>query len=630
MRIKSVEITNFRCLKHVDIAFDDITTFIGPNGAGKSTVLRALDWFFNGDKKSSLTDEDVHFAADEKKMIVRVDFTDISAQDREALGDKYAPEGVDELSVQKTWDQGSEKITGKALAFAPFELVRSGANASERGDIYKRYRAEHPELDLPNWSSDAAMKGVMDEWERGHRDLLTEAQISDTNFFGFAGQGKLSGLFDYVFVGADLRASEESMDTRSSIVGRILEKAIDRTAANEALATLSQELAARHAAINQEHIDTQVTELSQALTDEVQSFTSGRHVQIMPAILDYTPQTTRFKVRIGDGGYDTDVEKQGHGFQRALLISALKLLAQHGAGEGNESVLCLAVEEPELFQHPTQAKAFASTLRTLAETAEAGIQIVYATHSPYFIEPRYFDQIRRVHREQVAGEGGHVTVSVTHATVDAVCRILDGYMDSDAVRRRLDNACLNELREALFAEAVALVEGTDDKGILEGAASNQGSILSLSGIEIALASKVNMYLPAAILRELKIPCYILFDGDNGKEQRMIDSGHNATTIAAEKTATITQNRKLLAFIGATEEDWPESYGSELFSAFPDTLETFISEQWPELETKKAEIITAGLGYPGKDSYTYFLAAKGADGDVPEPLAQIIDKLRSLV
>src|SRR6185312_16838749 len=97
--------------------FDQITTFIGPNGAGKSTVLRALDWFFNADsKKSTLTDEDLYFGATEAKILVRVDFDNLSAVDRAKLG-KYAPPGVDTVSIWRTWVEGAEKVTGKALAF---------------------------------------------------------------------------------------------------------------------------------------------------------------------------------------------------------------------------------------------------------------------------------------------------------------------------------------------------------------------------------------------------------------------------------------------------------------------------------------------------------------------------------
>src|SRR5256885_1849030 len=69
------------------------------------------------------------------------------------------------------------------------------------------------------------------------------------------------------------------------------------------------------------------------------------------------PRTT-FDVAILDGTNPTTVDRQGHGFQRTLLISALQLLAQSGAAAA-DGVICLAVEEPELFQHPIQAQTFA-------------------------------------------------------------------------------------------------------------------------------------------------------------------------------------------------------------------------------------------------------------------------------
>lgn len=89
MKIKKVEVKNFRTLKDVEIPFDSVTTFIGPNGSGKSTVLRALDWFFNG-KPGVLTDKDCSFGTSNESIEVGVMFGDLTQKDREALG-KYAP-----------------------------------------------------------------------------------------------------------------------------------------------------------------------------------------------------------------------------------------------------------------------------------------------------------------------------------------------------------------------------------------------------------------------------------------------------------------------------------------------------------------------------------------------------------
>lgn len=70
-----------------------------------------------------------------------------------------------------------------------------------------------------------------------HPDELTATDIAlDNHFFGFAGQAKMSGIFDYVFVNVDLRASEEGRDAKSSVIGRILEQTVDREAADLASA----------------------------------------------------------------------------------------------------------------------------------------------------------------------------------------------------------------------------------------------------------------------------------------------------------------------------------------------------------------------------------------------------------
>ena len=232
MKIKSVQIKNFRTLKDVTISFDSVTTFIGPNGAGKSTVLRALDWFFNG-KHGSLTEKDCSFGADTENIEIQVTFCDLTDKDREALG-KYAPEGAATFTAWKRRaPDGSEILSANAKSFASFNAIKAAGTAGEKRELYSSLRKENQELDLPSASTAAAIDQAMTAWEAAHTDLLTDApETLQTNFFGFNSGGKMSGLFDFVLVTADLRASEESTDGKSSIIGRILESSVDRAAAD--------------------------------------------------------------------------------------------------------------------------------------------------------------------------------------------------------------------------------------------------------------------------------------------------------------------------------------------------------------------------------------------------------------
>lgn len=115
MRIKAVEIENFRSAKHLVCDFDAVTSLIGPNGAGKSNVLRALDWFFNGPKGSN-SPEDVHRGAEagpegEARIRVRVDFDQLTDEDRSALGPRYCPDvETTTFTAWRSWQAGADKI----------------------------------------------------------------------------------------------------------------------------------------------------------------------------------------------------------------------------------------------------------------------------------------------------------------------------------------------------------------------------------------------------------------------------------------------------------------------------------------------------------------------------------------
>ncbi|MHB8439352.1 MAG: AAA family ATPase [Acidimicrobiales bacterium] len=629
MRIASVGISNFRCLRQVDLDFDEVTTFIGPNGAGKSSILRALNWFFSGDK-SELSAEDVYSGApqDEQRIRVRVTFDRLTDGDRNALGQKYAPGEVDTFTAWRTWEDGSDKITGKALAFRPFEAVRSAQGADAKKAALAQAREAHPDFGLPIWKSLSATAEAMDEWERAHPEDLEEAEVSDTHFFGFHGQGKLSGLFDYVLVTADLRASEESVDGRNTIIGRILERAVDRDAADEAFRCLAQEVTTRQEQINDTHLTGQLNDLADALSREVGAFTTGRQVQLRASAPEVRPLPTRVDVKIRDELVETTVERQGHGFQRALLISSLKLLASRGAKTGDGSVICLAIEEPELFQHPTQAKVFAAVLRALAQDESNGLQVAYATHSPYFIEPRYFDQVRRVSRERVT-IGEHADVRIFHASMDRVCQRLSGYVKEEAIRSRFHQVCIRNLSEALFAEAVALVEGDDDKAVLDGIAARSVS-LAHHGIAVAAANgKDNLLVPYAILEGLGIPALIAFDNDKDLRTRMAGSGRAEKDIAAAEAAHRTVNHRLLKYFGLPEEDYPEGLLSSALVAIPDTLEALIETDWPEWKPTKDKIIGEGRGVRSKNAATYALAAEECTVEPAGMLASIVRAVRSL-
>ncbi|MBV1838393.1 ATP-dependent endonuclease [Acetobacter estunensis] len=623
MQIQTVRIRNFRALKDVTIPFDSVTTFIGPNGAGKSTVLRALDWFFNG-KLGTLTDQDCSFGVIEEDIEVQVTFSDLTQKDRDALG-KYAPDNASTFTAwRRRSPDGSDVLSANAKGFPDFNVIKAASAASTKKELYAQLQRSKPELHLPVAKTGAAVDEAMTAWESSHTSHLADAPESlQTNFFGFNSGGKMSGLFDYVLVTADLRASEESVDGKSSIIGRILERSVDRAAADEEIAKIVEESRTQQQKVYEEKFNAQLETMTFQLNAVVSSYSPGRAVTVSPAEVELKAPKTTFEVAVLDGTTSTAVERQGHGFQRTILISALQLLAQSGAASA-EGVICLAIEEPELFQHPIQAQAFAKVLRSLVEDPDKRIQVTYATHSPYFLEARHFNQVRRLTRSV----DENPVVSVHYASIADVKAKLNGIVAPDVVDRRLDHNVTDQLSIALFANRALLVEGTTEASVLYGIGDriSQG-LLESEGISIVpVGSKTSIPLAHAILTSIGVPVYALFDADAGFEARAQAKNKKPEAIDTERRNHATENRKLLRYFGIPEEDFPCACVLDEVSIFTDHLESFLSEQWPEWVNACHDIEAATGISLAKNQLAYRKATLEAGGTVPEMLKMILAKV----
>ncbi|MFL9877337.1 ATP-dependent endonuclease [Herbaspirillum rhizosphaerae] len=622
MKIQSIRIKNFRTLKDITIPFDSVTTFIGPNGAGKSTVLRALDWYFNG-KPSSLTERDCSFGANGENIEVQVTFCDLTEKDREALG-KYTPEGVTTFTAWKRQSpDGTEVLSANAKGFPEFNVIKAAAGVTAKKELYAELRRIRSDLGLPSATTGTAVEQAMTAWESSNTEHLVDApEALQTNFFGFNSGGKMSGLFDFVLITADLRASEESTDGKSSIIGRILERSIDRTAADEEIAKIVEESRTKQQKVYEEKFKTQLETMTAQLNEVLTSYSPGRAVSVVPADVELKAPRTTFEVAVRDGITETSVERQGHGFQRTLLISALQLLAQSGAASA-AGVICLAIEEPELFQHPIQAQTFAKVLRSLAEDESKRIQVTYATHSPFFLEARHFDQVRRLTRS--SDETPVVTVHFT--TIIDVKNKLNGVMSADVVDRQLDNVVTNQLAVALFANRAFVVEGTTESSVFYGIGDKASlGALEAAGISIVpVGGKTSIPLAHAILTLIGIPAYALFDADSDFEARAKANGKSQDKIDEERKGHVAANRKILKYFGRNEEDFPSAIVADEVAIFDDQLEAFLATNWAEWISACNDVEAAAGISLSKNQLAYRMATLKTQGVVPEMLTKILAK-----
>jgi putative ATP-dependent endonuclease of the OLD family len=178
-------------------------------------------------------------------------------------------------------------------------------------------------------------------------------------------------------------------------------------------------------------------ELAEEVTKQLQRFVPEASVTLRstPSGLDFSH--TDVQLRIAEPGFETDVGRQGHGVQRSLLIALVQQLSAISTEdeEAGDRGLLLLIEEPELYQHPLQAKHLASTLRRLGRAGGAPVQVAYATHSEHFVDATNFETLRRF--SKTFNTAGHPIARVTTAKLDGVAERLKGVIPRAEIAVRI-------------------------------------------------------------------------------------------------------------------------------------------------------------------------------------------------
>lgn len=638
MRVARVQIVNFRCLRELGMSFDEITVLVGANGTGKSSVLHAFEWFFEG---GALSEQDVSGHRPGEQVTVGVTFADFDDADREALGSYVLG---DEATFWRTWSaDAGEKLTGMGRAYAPFGEIRAHAAATPKRAAYSELRERRPELGLPTVRSASAVDQALTQWESDHPDDLTEERTDATHLFGFAGQARLARRIDFVLVPAVSDPDAETRDARGTLLRQLLDRALgEQSAMRTKLSELEERVSEDLRQIMVAEGGATLDELSVGVTEQLARLVPGGEVFLAARPPTVKVPSLTVDLRVADDGLETVVGRQGHGFQRALLIAVVQQLAAQASIEDDDDAapansvdaeptvvsppaLFLALEEPELYQHPLQARHFAATLSALTQQAGAPVQVAYATHSEHFVDPAAYHRLRRFRRRANAP---WPQSDVTQATVDRVVERLSEAFKPDQIALRVKMTLRRQVAEAVFAKCVILVEGDSDVGLLHGIADRSGGLDALGVAIVKAHGKRQLLIPWAILDELGVPTYVVFDGDAGKEQRMRDDDRRDADIRAAVKQAEGDNELVLRTLGATPYAKPETTVTDRFAVFADTLETETSA-WPGFDDAVQAAREEHGDWRPKSDDAYRQAAVLTAADPPDAFAELLTRVRRL-
>ena len=590
MIVKAIHVKNFRSLLNERIDCDNLTVLVGRNGAGKSSFLRALELFY--DQSATVSSEDFYAEDTNNEIEIAVTFRDLGTEEK-LLFDLYLD--GDELTVARVFNLSIRKsgsYHGMRLQNPEFEEVRKAGGKTEIRNKYNDIRNTNKYASLPAVRNADQVEEELKKWETANPSSCTRLR-DDGQFFGFTGVGTgyLGRYTRFIHIPAVRDAANDATEGKGSCVTEIMDLVVRRTlASRKDFVTLKDETQYKYREIMDPAKLTELSVLQAQLSDTLQYYAPEASVSMeWTGLVDIDFPLPKAEVKLHEDGYKSSVHRTGHGLQRAFILTMLQHLVAAksidvttGADDALEADsprqtsqqlpgLLLAIEEPELYQHPSRQRHMAAILMKLAHGKIPGVakntQVIYSTHSPLFVGLDRFEQICLLRKtDDVVGKP-KITKVVT-AELDAVAEEIwiaagsqGGKYTADTLRPRLQAVMTPWVNEGFFADVAVLVEGEDDRAAILGMAISTGNDFDSAGISIIpCMGKNNLDRPLVIFRHLGIPTYVIWDSDHGR-----------------KDANPKENHRLLRLFGQSDEDWP--YGVyDCHACFKTNLETTLAEE----------------------------------------------------
>jgi hypothetical protein len=509
---------------------------------------------------SDLDAEDFHNRTTDEPIEITVTFGDLSENAQKDFAAYYRQGALIvtakaifnadlRVATVKQFGQRSAMETFKKF----FKLYDDGKKVDELKAEYELIRTQLTDLAKPGTKD--GMRDALRHYEESHPDQCTLIPSED-QFYGFSkGGNRLSRYVQWVYVPAVKDATKENIEAKNTALGKILARTVRaKVKFDEDIQKLREETLAQYRKI----LDAQegaLDDISKALTARLMQWAHPG----VTARLTWAEDARKVQVEepvarllAGEGSFEGELARFGHGLQRSYLLALLQELAS--SDDADAPRLILGCEEPELYQHPPQARHLSNVLQ---ELSEANSQIIVSTHSPYFVSGRGFESVRMVRRDHAAKHS-----KITQITFDRISQRRaevtgETQIPILAQRARLQQALQPHINEMFFTPKLVLVEGVEDLAYITAwmILSGRWNDFRRHGCHIVPTNgKSYLIEPIIIAHELDIPVFTLFDADGNK------------TNPNERVSHERDNKSLLKLLGGDDSDpfpaataWGTSY-----------------------------------------------------------------------
>ena len=515
MKIENVTISNFRSIIHVNIGFEDLMMFIGQNNHGKSNILYAILFFFGEIKL-----EDLDFFDGTEELYVEILFKELDENDQVTFK-KYLTHDNKILVRKSAYRSGSFQYNG--YLNNPIEDFLQEINAK---NYKKREIAETlPFYDkLPQSGTikiDDIIKAQKEYIEENSSELSFNYEMEESNFLGL--KSVAQGIFGEVFfIPAVKNINDDLSSNKTSIFTKLYSKVISLiTSSDGDIANIKEQVNNQfkkfkkyneNQSINVDR-PAELNVFETKLSTNLAEWGVNLEVEVLSPNID---EVFRSSVNIWiHDGIKTDINRKGHGLQRALTFSLIKTLSEQvqeeASLEGQNRQVSKSsyfiFEEPELYLHPQAQKSLLYSLENLSLNS----QVVLCTHSSSLISLEKYKSIAIVRKDNNTKETN-------------ITQYQEEILEEDEKKNFQLVSWINQDRaELFFAKKVILLEGATEKTVIPYIAKKLG-VFKYEYTLIDCGSKNNIPSYVKLLETFKIPYIAVYDKDHQlrKKQDAID------------------------------------------------------------------------------------------------------------
>lgn len=417
MRIKKFAVKNFRTLEKVEINFQSYYSAIsGKNNSGKSNVLRAIRGIL-GTGVSIRVFQDEVFGYGQFNF--KSDYTNWKSNQKE----KESIEIALDIELDRTNDASLFRfITDLILKkeaeteLAEENIVTLSINRIEDHEGRTVNKVLFGDKEIVD---DFSVKEILRRIKTSESIIFHNSTEED---FPFSARGRDS-VSNFIS-DKDKNDITTKMDTVLKVVRKSLKKQQD-----------------------------ELSQLLGRLEDKYDVSLSIRGLNLERESIDISLKEKGFDVSLDDWGSGTKNRTR-------IFLSLLNAKKAQGNTADSERITPIVIlEEPESFLHPSAQAEFGRILQALS--AELGIQVIVATHSPYLLSHKNPESNVLVDRNfsPRAKEKGSIVVDTTG----------DNWYEPFALSLGINGLDFGPLKETIFNESseILLVEGEYDKEYLE-------------------------------------------------------------------------------------------------------------------------------------------------------------------